>query len=45
MHGMEHTEFINAQQAKSTYKYKNTKEKLLKRTLLSGSIKYVENTT
>ena len=30
MHDMEYVEFINAQQAKSTYKYKNTKEKSLK---------------
>jgi hypothetical protein len=30
MYGMEHTKFISAEQAKPVYKYKSTKEKLLK---------------
>jgi hypothetical protein len=34
--------FVNTQQAKIIYRYKNTKEKLLETMQLFGSIKYVE---
>ena len=39
---MKHIKIINAQQAKSTYAYKNTKQKLLKWRQPSGSIKCVD---
>jgi len=42
---MEHIKLINAKQAKPTYAYNNTKEKLFKLTPTSGLIKCVDYTT
>jgi len=38
---MECIKIINAQQAKSTYVYRNTKQELLKKKPPSGSVKHV----